>query len=117
MQTNDRLNQLLNPLRQLSEDDAERFDPDQHNPEAMPLWDLLAFREDGTPQWWPMEKDGQPWPPSQRRRVLLEKMTETLPADFQPQDDSPTNMRLLLRSLRHIAFGVTSQASGILSSS
>jgi hypothetical protein len=113
----DELQELLQPLQQLSEDEFYELDPLAHDPEAMAPWDLLAFRRDGTPMWWPTSRDDQnegDWTPQERRRILLEKMLESLPPEFPQSPSTPQELRTLLQALRHVAFGVTSGASGIL---
>ena len=114
----DDLQALLAPLQQLSDQDLELL-PDQQSPDVLPNQELLSFRHDGTPTWWPLNRDenGNDWSVSQRRRVLLKRILENLPEDFPATPSQPTERRKLVRSLRHIAYGLTSQASGILSSS
>ena len=115
----DDLQDLLQPLQALSEEEAEQLDLGAQAPEAMATEELLAFQEDGTPSWWPRHRDenGSDWTDRERPRVLLARIREHLPADFPTTPSARSDVQRLLRTLRHIAYGVTSKASGILSSS
>mgnify|MGYP001603959347 CR=1 FL=1 len=52
------------------------------------------------------------WVPSQRRRVLFKRLQENLPEDFPLMPSRPPDVRVIVNSLRRIAYGVQSQASG-----
>lgn len=114
----DDLQNLLSPLQSLSDQDLLDL-PNEDSPDVLPNEELLSFRPDGTPTWWPLNRDenGHDWSPSQRRRVLLKRLQENLPAAFPPMPSSRTDTHNIVRSLRHIAYGLQSQASDILSSS
>ena len=114
----DDLQSLLAPLQELSDQDLELLQ-DEQSPDVLSNQELLSFRPDGTPTWWPVnrEENGGDWSLSQRRRVLLNRLRENLPADFPPTPSSPTDTRKIVQTLRHIAYGLQSQASAILSSS
>jgi hypothetical protein len=88
------------------------------NPEVLGNEELLEFRPDGTPTWWPLNREGNGhnWSLSQRRRVLFKRLQEHLPVDFPLTPSSPTDVPPLVRSLHRIAYGVQSGASGILNS-
>ena len=109
------LQELLQPLQQLSEDEFYELDP-VADPEAMAPWDLLAFRADGTPVWWPATRnetlEGE-WTPRERRRILLERIRENLPADFPQRPSKPRDIQKLLGALRHVAYWVTSGGSDV----
>jgi hypothetical protein len=116
--SSDELQDLLQPLQQISEEMFYELDPVAHDPEAMAPWDLLAFRADGTPGWWLATRNDTPWKegtPNERRRILLERIRENLPAEY-PRRPEPRDIQRLLAALRHVAYGVTSGASDILSS-
>ena len=114
----DDLQTLLAPVQQLSDQDLELL-PDEQSPDLLPNQELLSFRPDGTPTWWPLNRaeNGGDWTASQRRRVLLNRLRENLPEDFPPTPSAPTDVPTLVRTLRHIAYGLQSEASAILSSS
>ena len=98
----DRLQQLLAPLQNLSEEEAYDLDPEGQQGNGLLTDQLLAFDPSGLPLWWPTS-GSQP----DRRRALLEKIDETLPADYQPNSETPTNRRQLVRTLRLIASELT----------
>ena len=114
----DDLQALLAPVQHLSDQDLVNL-PSEDSPDVLSNEELLSFRPDGTPAWWPLSRDenGNDWSLSQRRRVLLRRLRENLPEDFPQTPSQPSDVHKLVRSLRHIAYGLTSQASGILSSS
>lgn len=113
----DALQKLLVLVQDL---DPQTFDalPDADSPEYPGNEELLSFRPDGTPTWWPLNRaeNGGDWSLSQRRHVLLSRLLENLPADFPPTPVTPTDAHKIVRSLRHIAYGLHSEASAILNS-
>lgn len=100
----DALQRLLAPLQGMSLEQAEALDPDGRNPDLLLTEQLLSFNHLGLPLWWPLEGHNGQGP----RRALLAAIRETLPEDFQPTDASPSNMRLLVSTLRRIASELTS---------
>lgn len=112
----DNLQALLQPVQELSEDALAAL-PNQDSPEYPGNEELLSFRPDGTPNWWPVNRheNGENWSLSERRRVLLNRIRENLPAGFPQTPSSRTDVHAIVSSLRHIAYGLQSQASAILS--
>ena len=100
----DDLQRLLAPVQGMPLEQAEDLDPDGRNPHLMLTEQLLQFNHLGLPLWWPLEGHNGLGP----RRALLGRIREILPEDFQPTDASPSNMRLLVSTLRLIASEVTS---------
>lgn len=109
---NDPLQRLLFPLQTADPDDL----PPPENPDLPGNEDLLQFRPDGTPSWWPLNRDenGHDWSLRQRRNVLFERLRENLPGDFPEQPSTPTELHKLVGSLRHIVYGLSLEASAIL---
>jgi hypothetical protein len=100
----DRLSQLLDPLKQLpSEEAAEALDEDSQNPNVMLTSQLLSFDQHGLPTWFHPSL-----PVPQRRRDLLSLMDETLPAGYLPSSSQPSTLRPIVSTLRLIASELTS---------
>ena len=114
----DDLQRLLRPLQALSDRDLTNL-PDEDHEGVLPNLELLTFRADGTPEWWPLNRgtNGRDWTSDQRRRVLLERIMENLPVGFPPTPSQPSDVLSLVSTLRHIAYAVNSEDSGILASS
>jgi len=112
---NDALQKLLNPLQSA---DPSEFQ-DHLGPEAPSLDDTLQWEPDGLPTWWPASRekaDGPPWSPSERRQVLLRRLTEHLPPNFPSRPQTPAETQRLVDSLRLTYDALRSGASRILSS-
>ena len=100
----DDLDHLLAPLRRVSEAEALDLDPEGRNPDQLLTEELLAFDHLGLPVWWPNPAHNL----RDRRQRLLERMREILPEGFHPRDDSPSQRRQLVSTLRRIASELTS---------
>lgn len=111
----DDLQKLLGPLQSA---DPSEFQ-DHLGPEAPSLDDTLQWNPDGLPTWWPESRDradGGQWSPSERRKVLLHRLTEHLPPKFPAPPQTPAETQRLVDSLRLTYDALRSGASRILSS-
>ena len=116
----DHLQAWLLPLQQLQNGALATLEAEfPESPDLLSLPDLLAFRSDGSPEWWPLNRDenGANWSLAERRQHLFALLKDQLPAALPARPSSPTDVRQRVASLRHIAYGLHSQAFGILDSS
>ena len=74
----DDLQKLLAPLQVMPEEELDNLPVEPDNEELLSLAELLEFRLDGTPTWWPLnrEENGGDWSLRQRRAVLLKRIGE-----------------------------------------
>ncbi len=112
------LRALLDPIVKLSPSERNQLADVQDDPDLMSNDQLLEFRPDRTPTWWPHRRtqNGGDRGPHERQRGLFNRVQGLLPAGFPAAPPQLSEKQNVVNILRPIAYGLTSEESGILSS-